>query len=79
MPKEVEKLFTKKICNFMSGGEKVPMIGLPVMCSNFESGGKRVLNIEARNQAIKLMKVRSYLTLDDQHPKWAKVADTLIA
>ena len=79
MPKEVEKLFTKKIRDLMSGGEKVPMIGLPVLHGKIECGGKKLLNIEARNQAIELMKLKSYLAIGSERPKWANVADILIA
>jgi len=79
MPKDVEKLFTKKIQKFMSKGEKVPMVSLSVMNSNIEKGGKKLLDIEVRNQAIELMKIKSYLSFDELRPKWAKVADILIA
>ena len=79
MPKEVEALFTKKIRHFMSGGEKVPMISLEVMHSNIKVGGKKLLNVVARNQAIELMKVKSYLTINEERPKWAHIADVLIS
>ena len=78
MPEEIERLFTKRIRNFMSGG-KVPMIGLPILHGNLEDGGKRVLDIVARNQAIELMKVKNYLLFDQNRPKWAFIADTLIS
>ena len=79
MPKEVEKLFTKKIRDFMAEGKTVPMISLPTLHSRFEDGGKKLLDVVARNKAIELMKVRSYLTLNEGRPKWAYVADVLIS
>ena len=41
--------------------------------------GKRTLDIESRNEAIELMKLKSYLRMDNQRPKWAYVADKIIA
>jgi len=79
MPKEVEALFTKKIQHFMSGGEGIPMISLDVMHSSIKIGGKKLLHVVARNQAIELMKMKSYLTINEECPKWAFIADVLIS
>ena len=79
MPKEVEDLFTRRIHNFMSEGKTTPMISLSMLHGNPEDGGKKVLDIVAWNQAIDLMKVKSYLTLDQERPKWAFAADVLIS
>ena len=37
------------------------------------------MDIESRNEAIKLMKLKSYFRMDNQRPKWAYVADKIIA
>jgi hypothetical protein len=70
MPKGVETLFTKKICHFMYGSDKVPLVGLPVLHENIGDGGRKVLDVAVRNHAIELMKVKSYQTLDASRPKW---------
>jgi hypothetical protein len=79
MPKDVETLLTKKIRRFMSGGGNVPMVGLPILHGDIEDGGKKVLDVVARNQAIELMKVKSYLMIGAERPKWAKIADVLVS
>ena len=79
MPKETEKLFMKKIRDFMAEGKRVPMISLPTLHGKIGDGGKKLLDIVARNKAIELMKIKSYLTLNEQRPKWAYVADVLIS
>jgi len=79
MPRDVEKLLTKKIQRFMSKNENIPMIGLSTMNCKIGNGGKSLLDIVARNQAIELMKLRSYLNFGDLRPKWAFIADILMA
>ena len=37
------------------------------------------MDIESRNEAIELMKLKFYLKMDNQRPKWAYVADKIIA
>ena len=78
MPKEVEQLFTKRIRDFMAEGKR-SMIGLPMLHGMVEDGGKKLMDIIPCNQAIELMKTKSYLTLNEQWPKWAYVADVLIS
>jgi len=36
------------------------------------------MNIEARNDAIILMKLKSYLNFDPDHPTWAFIADNIL-
>ena len=44
-----------------------------------ELGGYNLLDIEARNEAINLMWLKSYLDFSDKQPTWAIIADALIA
>jgi len=55
------------------------MVNLETMTKPITRGGKRVLDTKAWNEAIELMKVKSYLNFSPERPWWAKVADTLIA
>src|SRR5436190_9793629 len=41
-------------------------------------GGKKLLNIEARNEAIQLTWLKSYLQMDYNRPTWTYIADELI-
>jgi hypothetical protein len=48
------------------------------MSSKTTDGGKKILDIQAQNEVIELMKLKSYLRLNEHCPRWAKVADALI-
>ena len=77
MSTEVETTISRKISKFL-WDETSPMVNASIMSSPIESGGKKILNIKARNEAIELMKLKSYLQLNKSRPRWAKVADALI-
>jgi len=42
-------------------------------------GGLKLLNITARNKAIDIMMIQSYLNFEETRPRWAYLADHLIA
>ena len=54
-------------------------VSAQVMSSKITEGGKKILDVQARNEVIELMKLKSYLRLDEHRPRWAKVADILIS
>lgn len=54
------------------------MVNAQIMSGPIAAGGKKILDIKARNDAIELMKLKSYLRMDDKRPRWAKMADSLI-
>ncbi|KAF9553195.1 hypothetical protein CPC08DRAFT_738004 [Agrocybe pediades] len=78
MSPEVEEEVTKQIRNFM-WDDKSPMVGMETLCAPIAEGGKGLLDIRARNEAIELMKVKTYLSKPEDRPRWAFVADRLIA
>ena len=78
MPGSVLKRLTKITQNFVWNGEK-PMIKADTLQSNILEGGKKILNIHARNDAIELMKCKTYLNFGKDRPEWALIADRLIA
>ncbi|KAF8220178.1 hypothetical protein L208DRAFT_1159287, partial [Tricholoma matsutake] len=41
-------------------------------------GGRGLLDIQARNEAIQLMWLESYLNLDSSHTPWAEYADAIM-
>jgi hypothetical protein len=55
-----------------------PMVSLDVLQLPVHQGGKGLLDLSARNKAIELMKVKAYLNLETNKPRWAMVADELI-
>ena len=47
------------------------------MSAHIETGGKKVLNMAARNEVIQLIGAQAYLKMGDNHPTWALVADAI--
>ncbi|KAJ7059507.1 hypothetical protein C8F01DRAFT_989294, partial [Mycena amicta] len=79
MPEDVEKRLTKVISDFMNEG-KGPLIARAVLEAPIAMGGKKVVNLKARNQAINIMKLKTYLDLDiHKRAKWAFFADKIFA
>ena len=74
MTEEVTTLVRRKITKFL-WDDASPMVSAQTMSGQFIDGGKKILDIQARNEAIDLMRLKSYLRLDDTCPRWAKVAD----
>ena len=54
------------------------MVSAQVMSSPVSVGGKKILDIRSRNEAIELMKLKSYLSFESECPRWAQVADALM-
>lgn len=78
MPPDIEKRLTKMIRDFMWGDTAHPAVGMDTLSTTVERGGKKLLNIKARNEAIDLMQAKRYLNMGESHPTWAKLADSLI-
>jgi len=78
MPGSVLKRLTKITQDFAWNGER-PMIKAETLQSCIPEGGKKILNIQARNDAIELMKCKTYLNFSENRPDWALIADQLIA
>ncbi|KAF5378486.1 hypothetical protein D9615_007135 [Tricholomella constricta] len=79
MPKAIENRLDKASRDYMWNGTKIPPVNQATMHQEKNKGGQKCLNIKARNEAIELTKLKSYLRLDDDRPRWAKVADELMS
>ena len=77
MSVEVKTIISRKITAFL-WDDASPMVSASVMSGQIETGGKKILDIKARNEAIELMKLQSYLRLDKNCLRWARIADILI-
>ena len=77
MTSEIETLISRKITKFL-WDDASPRVSAQMMSGPIEAGGKKILDIQARNEAIELMKLKSYLKFGAERPRWAKVADSLI-
>ncbi|KAF8981807.1 hypothetical protein BDQ17DRAFT_1508254 [Cyathus striatus] len=62
MPADIEKHFTKLISKFIWDGGP-PAVSRLIMRESHELGGKKLLDIVVRNEAIELMKLQRYLNL----------------
>ena len=78
MPPNVESALIKIIRKFMWGADSSPRLTLDVLQSPVENGGLNLLDLPARNEAIEIMWLKSYLDLSQARPHWAIVTDALI-
>lgn len=77
MPKDIEQRITKIIRHYMWEGKK-PMINVETLYKPLEEGGRGLLDIKSRNEAIHLSWLKDYMRLDKDRPPWAYMADALI-
>jgi hypothetical protein len=79
MPKSVEKKLTKRIRQYMWKGEERGNVNEETLRAPIQEGGRNVLDLEARNQAIDIMWLKSYLDLGPDRALWAYVQDANFA
>jgi hypothetical protein len=77
MPPEIEKELTKRVQTYV-WDDRRPTVNAPTMSGPITAGGKKILDIKARNDAIQLTWLQTYLAPRDSRPKWAFIADELI-
>jgi hypothetical protein len=77
MPDEIEEELAKRIQKYVWDGRK-PTINATVMGGPLNKGGKKILDIKARNEAIQMTWLQTYLSPRGVRPKWAYVADEII-
>jgi len=78
IPETALKTLEKIIRNFSWNGESKPTVSIAHMTNNTENGGKKVLDIFARNEAIQLTWAQAYLKMGDDRPTWALIADEIL-
>lgn len=77
MPNEIQNQLNKIILEFMWESQK-PDISMQILNQPISKGGKKCLNVQIRNEAIEIMKLKDYLCLDEKRPTWAIFMDELI-
>ena len=77
IPDQALKTLERLIKNFSWNGESKPMVGMQHMSACIEMGGKKVLNMAARNKVIQLIGAQAYLKMGNNYPTWALVADAI--
>ncbi|OJT09006.1 Ribonuclease H1 [Trametes pubescens] len=79
MPESVEIQFTRMVSAFMWGKNARPLVSRDVLFAPVAMGGLALLDVKARNEAMELMWLKTYLKLGPSRPRWAHVADALFA
>ncbi|KAG1779307.1 hypothetical protein EV702DRAFT_966508 [Suillus placidus] len=65
--------------NFIWDNEGKSPISLNILCAPIEEGGKSMLHLTHRNDAIELMWLKGLLKPTQEQPPWAFFANALIA
>ena len=76
MPEPIQKEIQKLITEFVWGKERAT-INIANMAQSTERGGRKILDIVRRNEAIDLMWVKQYLNMGANRPKWAFMMDEI--
>ncbi|KAI0706714.1 hypothetical protein C8T65DRAFT_527162, partial [Cerioporus squamosus] len=79
MPLSVVADLRKVIRHFVWGHGRTPPINEETLYLPIHEGGLDLLNLKARNEAIELIWMREYLDLTPLRPRWAYVADVMLA
>ena len=78
MPSTVETELNKQVRKFMWNYENVDTINQTQMFAPHGKGGKKLLDVGARNKAIHLTWLKAYLNLGPERAAWTYFADAII-
>jgi hypothetical protein len=78
MPCHIEDKLEKRIRKFMWTGRTVPPVNLETLYAPVEVGGRNLLDIKARNKAVKIMRAKMYFDFGPDRQIWAKFADAIL-
>ena len=79
MPDTIVTALTKIIREFVWKEDSSPRIALDLLHCPRENGGLGLLDIKARNEAIEIVWLKSYLNFSPSRPEWAVVTDLILA
>ncbi|KAL1687726.1 hypothetical protein GGG16DRAFT_61534 [Schizophyllum commune] len=77
MPDEVLALLIKMERSFFWDDKSYSPVGIEHLYATFEMGGRKVLDLQTRNEAIGIMWLKDYLNFGPDRPMWAYIADAL--
>ena len=78
MPHHIEAALTRTIRDFMWEDDSSPRLALDTLQHPRNEGGLNLLDLKARNEAIEIMWLKSYLDFSGTRPAWAIVTDLII-
>ncbi|KAJ7234271.1 hypothetical protein C8J57DRAFT_1078003, partial [Mycena rebaudengoi] len=79
MPKDIEERLEKRIRNFLWAEKARVTVNKETIYAPKEIGGRSLLDIVARNEAISITWLKSYLTFGEGRPLWAYVTDKILS
>ncbi|KAJ6524574.1 hypothetical protein B0H19DRAFT_972001, partial [Mycena capillaripes] len=79
MPAEVERKLEKRVRKFLWAEKTSVTINKETIYAPADQGGRNLLDILARNEAITITWLKSYLSFGNERPLWAFVADEILA
>src|SRR5258708_14531704 len=68
MPPKYEDLLSKRIQSYLWNSNSPPAIATSTMAETHQKGGLKLLNLKARNNAIRIMKLRKLADYSPNHP-----------
>lgn len=77
MPASVEEQIRKSMSAFF-WDEASPTVAVDTLHAPVATGGKGLMDISARNEAIDLMRIKTYLRLTTDRPRWTFLMDRMI-
>jgi len=77
MPNKIQEEIQRMITEFV-WGRTISAMKIDDLSKEIDKGGRKVLNIEKRNEAIYLMWIREYLRMGENRPKWAYLTDEIL-
>jgi hypothetical protein len=79
MPEEVEECLDRRIRSFLWAEKSQATVNKETVHAPSDVGGKNLLDIIARNEAIAMTWLKTYLSFGPDHPLWCFVADEILA
>ncbi|KAJ7019315.1 hypothetical protein C8F04DRAFT_975830, partial [Mycena alexandri] len=79
MPADVEARLEKRVRSFLWAEKRGVAVNKETVYAPAEMGGKNLLDIIARNEAIAITWLKTYLSFGPQRPLWCFVADEILA
>jgi hypothetical protein len=79
MPTEIEEKLEKRVRSFLWAEKSQVRVNKETVYAPSDVGGKNLLDIVARNEAIAITWLKTYLSFGPDRPLWCFVADELLA
>ena len=79
MPANIEKALTKRLTKFAWDGSGKPNTSLDLLCAPTSKGGKGLLHLKYRNEAIELVWLKKLLSPPHKRPTWASFTNAILA